>query len=223
MPQIPITTVYLGLAHRNRNIESLCVVNGVLTSLDLPLPPRSYAREGGVQREERQFEANLIVALASAPMSDSVRPHLLGAVYHSFCNDWARHRGTEQILPFVYSARPQAGEYVVGDEVLFEVRNEEGGSTAGDGFLLKAVSFTVSLTNVRSEAHDIAAVVLFQPRHSYGGIKAATVSQYNTVQLPTQAALAGSLALDRGPLETARLRYAGNGGCFFAKSPSRGH
>src|SRR6185437_10497109 len=96
-----------------------------LAAGELPLAPRRYHLDIGLQRIIAKFETDLVVALARRAVTDRVRADFPRDLDLALGDQRARNRRTEKILAFIDRVRAEHREDEVADELLAKVVYED--------------------------------------------------------------------------------------------------
>ncbi len=127
VPDVRVARVDLLLGRGNGNSASRGVRDRVLAAADVPLAPRrddrKLRREAGVC----QLEADLIVALPGAAVSQRIGTDAAGDLDLPLGDQRSRHRRAEQVLAVVDGARPERGEDEVAHELVAQILDEAFG------------------------------------------------------------------------------------------------
>ena len=182
VPDVAIHGVRAVLLDRNRDAAGLGVLDLLLAGLELPLAPRGDDRHLRRERLDAQLEADLIVALAGAAVTDRVAVFLLRDLDEALGDQRAGEGGAQQVLVLIDGAGLQGRPDEVLDEFLAQILDVEL-LRAGLLRLLVQRLELVALAHVRSAAHDGAAVVFLEPRDDDGRIQSAGIRKQHTIIL----------------------------------------
>ena len=135
--------------------------------------------EFGAEGHVGQFEADLVVALASSAVGDGVGTFLVGNLNLVLGDQGAGDGGAQEVLTFIDGAGFEHGEAVLFGEFLAEVFDDAFVGTGGEGFFLDAFEF-VALAEFGGEGDDLAAgEVVLEPGENDGGIQPAGVGEHD--------------------------------------------
>ena len=182
VPDVAIHGVRAVLLDRNRDAAGLGVLDLLLAGLEFPLAPRGDDRHLRRERLDAQLEADLIVALAGAAVTDRVTVFLLRDLDEALGDQRAGEGGAQQVLVLIDGAGLQGRPDEVLDEFLAQILDVEL-LRAGLLRLLVQRLELVALAHVRSAAHDSAAVVFLEPRDDDGRIQSAGIRKQHTIIL----------------------------------------
>jgi hypothetical protein len=155
---------------------SLAYSMQLLAPLELPLAPRGDDLDARAEVIRGELEPHLIVALAGGAVADRVAALGLRRLHHAAADAGPRERGAHQVLLLVERAGTQRREHVVADEL--EAKIADDGLGRADGERLDARTFEILLlTDVGTEADDLAVVLLRDPTNSDGGIEPSRVCE----------------------------------------------
>lgn len=92
---------WLSLGCNNGNVGLLAVVEEIVAArkafVEFGVPPWGNDLDAGLNGEESEFEADLIVALACAAVADEVAVLALGGPHLATSNHWAGETGSEEV------------------------------------------------------------------------------------------------------------------------------
>ena len=160
----------------------LGVIYLLFARLDAPLAPGSDDGHIGRKRLYRQFETNLIVALARAAVADGVRALRLGYLHDALGDDGTR-KGRPQHIFLILRPCFHGGDDVLVHEFVREVLDVELGRARLQRFFFQPLEL-VRLPDIAGHRDDLAVVViLFEPRDDDGSVQTARVSQHDFLDL----------------------------------------
>ena len=145
------------------------------------LPVHSPLADGGNQGHARRqgrdahLNTHLVVALAGAAVGDRVGVVLPGHFGQAAGDERTPQRCRQRILPFIDGAGAQGRPEEFADQRGASVHGNGVGSAHGISPL--ADGFQIYHPQVYGAGDDIGVVILPQPRHGYGGVKAAGVGE----------------------------------------------
>ena len=177
MPEIGVHAVGPRFGYRHGNAAFFRIIDGVFPRTDVPQPPRRNNLQMRSQRLDGQLEPDLVVALAGCAVGNGHRAFLFGNAGQRLGDDRPRHRGTQQVFPFVHRTGFQRGPDVFGNERFPQILHKD---LAGAGFdrLLFDKFQVVALADVGAYGDDFVTVVFDQPGNDDGSIQAARIGQY---------------------------------------------
>ena len=179
VPHILILGIIGFAADLQRHFVRFGVIDFLAATLDIPDSPRRDHRHIRRKRLDRQFEPNLIVALAGAAVADRVRALRLGDFHQPLCDHRTRKRRAQQIDIFIFRARLHTWEHVIFDKFLRQIFYIQLGSARLDRLFLQTLQL-VRLTYVARYRDYLAALVIFlQPRDDDAGVQSARIGQYD--------------------------------------------
>src|SRR6267378_6237093 len=178
MPDVAIAAVNIFFALLDGNVVLLRVGYGIFTGIDVPLAPGSNDLDVGRDGFVRQFETDLIVALAGAAVREAVGAELQRNFRLALGDDGPRHGSTEEIGVFVDRAGAERRPNVIAHKFLAQVFDVRRGSTGGERFLARGFQVFL-LADVTDHSDDLAAVVFLEPRNDDRRIQAAGIGEYN--------------------------------------------
>src|ERR1019366_10103390 len=170
------------LRRGNGNASRRGVVDRVLARDDVPLAPRRDDRELRRERHVCQLEPHLVVSLSGAAVRKGVtargerdRDLLLG-------DERTRGGRAEQVVVLVRRAGLQNRKEVVPRELVLRVDEKE---LRGPGLprLLLEAGRLLGLADVDRDRHDLAAVVLLEPRNDDRRVEPARVCERGLLDL----------------------------------------
>ncbi len=172
VPDVAIAAVDVFLALLDGNVVLLRVGNSIFAGIDVPLAPGSNDPDIGRDGFISQFEADLIVALASAAMRKPIGAELQRNFRLAFGDDGPRHGSAEEIGVLVDGAGAESRPDVVAHKLFAQIFDVHCGSAGGERFFARGFQI-FPLANVTDHSDDFAAVVFLEPRNDDGGIQAA--------------------------------------------------
>ena len=176
VPQVHILGVVGLTCDLDRNIVSLCVLDLLLTGLDVPDSPGSDDLHFRSKSLDRQLKTHLVVALTGAAVADSVSAFLACDLHDTLCDRRTSEGSTEQIA-FVLCASLEGREDEVVYELVLDILNIQLGSACLLSSLLETNDLGI-LTYVACYADNFAAGVIFvQPGDNDRCVETAGVSQ----------------------------------------------
>src|SRR5579862_5893132 len=138
------------------------------------LPPRRDDLQFRRQRRRRQFEANLVVALARGAVGHRVRLFLAGYLDHPLGDERAGDAGAEVILVLVKSVRLEHREDEVPGELLPQILDVTPRRAGVERLRFEAVEFLL-LAHVRAKGDDLGGIRILQPAQEDGSIQPARI------------------------------------------------
>ena len=112
MPEVLVLTVVCLAVDLEGDVMRLGILDLLLTGLDAPLTPRSDDGHIGSEVLDSQLKAHLIVALAGAAVTDSVRA-LLESYLDQSLGDAGTGCGCTQQIVLIYGARLHGGDDIL--------------------------------------------------------------------------------------------------------------
>ena len=104
---------------------SLCVVNLLVTALDVPFSPWSDDSHFRCESLDSKLESYLIVALSCAAVADSVSAFLESDLSDTLCDDRTSKGSTEHISVLIDSSCLNCRINIVLNELFLEVSDDE--------------------------------------------------------------------------------------------------
>lgn len=176
--QVAIHGVGFLHALANRDVVALCVGNELGPAGELVTPlfhaPGGNDFELGCQGVDGELEAYLIVSFACGSVGNGIGSFSECEVHHGFGDAGAGNGGAQQVAAFVKGVGLEHREDVVGGKVGFQVADDALGCARCKGFLDDAVEF-LRLANVGAVGDDFSIVLLLEPHHEDGCVKATGV------------------------------------------------
>ena len=161
-----------------------------------------------------EFEADLVVPLAGAPVGHRVGAFPAGDVHLVLRDRRAGERGAEQVAALVDGAGAHRRKDVVADELVAEVLDEDRGGAGGDRLVGRRLKVLV-LADVRDDREDFGVVVLPEPGDGAGGVESAGIGEGDTLGHgdtgPNPARRMGEAAAGCGKPEQREGRETGRG------------
>ena len=156
---------------------SLCIINLLITALDVPFSPWSNDSHFRCKSLNSKLESYLVVALTCTAVANCISTLFKCNLSDAFCNYRTSKGSTEHISIFVYSSCLNCRINVVLDEFFLKICNNELGSTSLDSLLLKSVKLC-ALSYVTRNSDNFAVVVVFlEPRNNDGCVKSARICE----------------------------------------------
>ena len=154
----------------------LGVVDLFLSGLDGPLSPGSDDLHAGRQGLDRQFEADLVVALAGAAVADGVGALFQGDLGQLNADQGTGKGGTHEII-LILGAGLDGGEDVILHKLTGQVQHVQLGGAGLDGLFLQPFQL-VGLAHVAGDGDDLGIIVVFlQPGDDDGRIQTAGIGE----------------------------------------------
>ena len=175
MPDVLILGVVGLTVDLQRNVMCFCVINFLVTAVQLPETPRSQYLHLRCKCLDCQLETYLVIALAGAAMYDGIAAFSLCDLYQFLCDDRTCKGSTQQIA-FVICACLHGRDDVIIHKFLGQVHDIQLGSAGSQSLFLQAIQLT-SLANITGDGNDFTAVVFLQPRNEYGCIQTAGICE----------------------------------------------
>ncbi len=144
----------------------------------LPFAPRGDDFDVGLQRIIRQFESDLVVALAGRAVRHRVGADLFRDLDLPLCDQRARDGGAQQILALIQRVRAEHREHEILHERLTQIVDEDFLHPGHFGLLARRPQF-LALAQVGGEGHDLASVGRLQPFQDHAGIQPARVGEHD--------------------------------------------
>ncbi len=180
-PQVVIDRVRALLGRRHGYVALHGVDHLLLACLELPLANRRDDLEVRVETRDADLEANLIVALAGAAVTDVLRPtpvSLLDEVLH---DDRPGHGAHERILVLVERIGLERPGDVLLDVLFAHVFHDRLDGTDIERLLTHELEILALLAHVDRERHDIEIVVLLNPLDRNRGVQSTRIREYTNV------------------------------------------
>ncbi len=173
VPDVLILGVVSLTAYLEWDVVSLSVVDLLVTGLDIPFSPRSDDSHIRSESLYSKLETNLVIALTSTAVADSVSAFFESYLSDALSNDRTSERSTEHISVLVDSTSLNSRINVVLNEFFLQVSDDELGSASLNSLLLKAVKLS-TLSNVTGNSDYFWIVVVFlEPRNDDRCVKTA--------------------------------------------------
>src|SRR5690606_9824409 len=163
----------------DRNLVLLGEVQKIGARLEGPVAPGRDHLDVGVQRIGRQFEANLVIALASCAVSDGVRTRFPGDFDQSLRDQRPRNGSAKQVKPLILRIGAKHREYEIADKFFAYILDVDFLDTEHLCLPARRLKVAVALTEVGGESDDFGAQLGLQPFQDDGGVEAARIGEYD--------------------------------------------
>ena len=179
-PQVHVDGV--GGRLRDRDLDAALggVVDLLVAGQAHPDAHRRDDLEPGIEGVDGDIEADLVVALAGAPVGDRIGALALGDLDEQLGDQRPGQRGRQRVGALVEGVRLQVRPHEVGHEPLTGI-DDVGSARAGghrprfDALAQRAAA------DVHGEGHDLDAELLLEPGDGDGRIQAARIGEHDLV------------------------------------------
>ncbi len=197
-PEVHVDRVGRGLRDRDLDAALDRVVDLLVAGEPHADSHRGHHLESRVERVDRDVEADLVVALAGAPVGDRIGAFATGDLDEQLGDQRPRERGGQRVRVLVQRVRLEMRPDEVADEPLPRIDDVGSRGAGADGSLLHAVPERAA-TDVDRQADDLAVVLLSQPGDGDGRIEPAGVGEDDLLHAGLR-----SLGIRIGPRPRAR-------------------
>ena len=144
----------------------------------VPFAPRGNDRDVRVERIGREFEADLVVALARGTMRDRISIGFPRDFDQAFGNQRPRDAGAEQVVAFIPSIGTHHREDEVAHELLAQVLDVDVlvGNAHCTGFLARGFDF-LALSQIGGEGHHFEPALDLEPLGDDRGIETTGIGE----------------------------------------------
>ena len=166
--------------HVNGDAMCLCIVKQLLSGEQVPLAPRRNDLDVGLQCVVAKLKPNLVIALASRTMRNSLCADLVGDLDLALGDQRTSDGGAQQVLALVNRVAAKHGKHKIAHELFTQVVNED--VLFFDAKLNRLGTRgleLLALADVGGKRDDLALVDILQPFEDDGGIQAAGVGQHD--------------------------------------------
>ena len=179
MPEVHILGIVGLSVYLQGDIVSFCIVNFLVTALDIPDTPRSDNLHFGCKMLYCQLKTNLVVTLTGTTVADCVSPFLLCNFNYSLCNNGTCKRSTQKVFILVNRTCLHCRINIVFNKLFSQIFNVELGSTGLECLFFKSFKFAI-LTYVTGYCYNFAVIIVFlKPRNNDRRIKSTRVCKNN--------------------------------------------
>ena len=168
--------------HLDGNLVRLAVGDAVGARAQIPLTPGRDDLDLRVERQRRELEAHLVVALAGGAVGDGVAALGLCGLHHRLGDHGTRDRRAQEVVALVDRVGAKHRETEVARELFAQVGDDALLRARRARLLVQAVEL-LSLTHVSAEGDDRNVVLLLQPGEDHGGVEAAAVGEEDASRL----------------------------------------
>ena len=159
------------LRRLNRQIVLLGVLNRDVTR-EREVTHRGNAVHVGRHRGNRDLEADLVVALTRAAVSDRRRAKFARGLHQVLGDNGTRQRRHEGVLAFVERVCLQSGHAVFGSELIARIRNVRFDGSTIECSLANDLQVLTALADINGNSDDLSARLFPDPSDSDRGVQA---------------------------------------------------
>src|SRR5262245_36257781 len=162
VPDIAVAAVDLVGGRRDWDVAFFRIGDRIMSRLDLPFAPRGDDLELWSKSFVGQFESDLVVAFARAPVGNSIGAFRQRYFNLTFRQKRSANRSAEQVLALVHRAGFHKGPKVFGYEIISKVFDITLGCARTDRPFLQAVE-SIVLADVAGHRDDFTPIVFLEP------------------------------------------------------------
>src|SRR5215813_401370 len=176
VPDVAVTAVDVLFALLDWDVVLFGVCDGIFAGVDVPFAPRGDDLDVWRDRFVGQLEADLIVTLPRASVSETIGAEFERDFGLPLGDDWTRHGRTEQIGVFVYGPSAKGRPDEIADEFFAEVFDGRRGSASCESFLVRGLEIFL-LADVAYHSDDFAAVIFLEPGDDDASVESAGIGE----------------------------------------------
>ena len=178
VPQVLVLGVGSLTGELQGDVVGLCVVDLLVTGLDIPLTPGGDDLHVGSETLDGQLETDLVIALAGGAVADGVCALSQCDLGQLLADDGTGESGAQQV-GLVLCVHLQGGDDDLFDHLIHQISDDQLGSAGGQGLFFQAIQL-VSLTDVAGHGDDFGIAIIFlQPGNDDGSIQTAGIGKNN--------------------------------------------
>ena len=148
------------------------------TAGEIPFAPWGDDLDVGVQRIGRQFEADLVVALAGRTVRDGIGAGFVRDLHQTLGDQRACDAGAEEVVPFVAGVHAHHRKDEIAHEFFAQIFDENVivGNAHGLRLVARRAEF-FALAQIGSEGHHFAATFHLEPFGDHAGVETARIGE----------------------------------------------